>query len=250
MGNPYFLRGVYRGLAASEVQDLKSSDPHVLKSLTSKFRLVVFDLDGTLVDSRRDLAESANQVLEQCGAAPLPEETIGRMVGDGAATLVARVFTASTVPQPADALSRFLVIYNSRLLRFTRPYSGIPEVLDGLRSRVMLAVLTNKPVAATRSILEGLHLSGYFDDRVLGGDGPFPRKPQPAGLHHLIATAGVTPSTTVLVGDSVIDWRTAHAASAISCVARYGFGYDGFPTDLLHAHDLLIDRPDQLPALL
>ncbi len=211
---------------------------------------MVFDLDGTLVDSRRDLAESANQLLEQCGARSLPEEAIGQMVGDGAATLVARVFAASTVPQPVDALSRFLAIYNSRLLRFTRPYPGIPELLDGLRARVPLAVLTNKPLPATRSILDGLHLSGYFDDRVLGGDGPFPRKPDPAGLHHLIATAGVAPSASVLVGDSVIDWRTAHAASAVSCVARYGFGYDGFPTDLLQAHDLLIDRPDEFPALL
>jgi phosphoglycolate phosphatase len=228
----------------------KSSRPQILKSSTSKFRLVVFDLDGTLVDSRRDLAESANQLLEQCGGAPLPEESIGRMVGDGAATLVARVFAASTVPQPADALPRFLAMYNSRLLRFTRPYARIPELLDGLQWRVTLAVLSNKPLQATRSILEGLHLSGYFDDRVLGGDGPFPRKPDPAGLHHLIATAGVAPSNTVLVGDSVIDWRTAHAASAISCVARYGFGYDGFPTDLLQTHDLLIDNPDQLPALL
>jgi phosphoglycolate phosphatase len=225
-------------------------DRRILKSSFARLRLVVFDLDGTLVDSRRDLAESANQLLEECGAPPLAEETIGRMVGDGAATLVKRVFEASPVPQPSDALSRFLALYNSRLLRFTRPYPGIPGALAVLRSRVTLAVLTNKPLAATKSILQGLDLSAYFADRVLGGDGPFPRKPEPEGLRHLIERCGVLPSTTVLVGDSVIDWRTAHAAQAVSGVARYGFGYDGFPTHLLGETDRIIDHPDDLPALL
>src|SRR5262245_58556665 len=108
-------------------------------------RLVVFDLDGTLVDSRRDLAESANAVLAEFGCGPLSEERIGRMVGDGAATLVARAFAASGRQQPDDALARFLAVYNRRLLQFTRPYPGIPEVLELLRSASQLAVLTNKP---------------------------------------------------------------------------------------------------------
>jgi len=214
------------------------------------FPLIVFDLDGTLVDSRRDLAESANQLLEQCGAQPLTEEAIGRMVGDGAATLVARVFAAVNLRAPEEALSRFLALYNNRLLRFTRPYEGIPELLDRLQSRATLAVLTNKPLAATRIILDGLDLSGYFDERVVGGDGPFPRKPSPDGLLHLIASAGVTPAATLLVGDSVIDWRTARAAGSSSCVARYGFGFNGFPTDQLEHSDLMIDRPAELLPLL
>jgi phosphoglycolate phosphatase len=194
-------------------------------------------LDGTLVDSRRDLAESANQLLEQCGGSPLAEEAIGRMVGDGAATLVARVFAAAHVPQPADALSRFLAIYNGRLLRFTRPYAGIQELLASLHARAALAVLTNKPLAATRTILDGLDLTPYFGARIVGGDGPFPRKPSPDGLKHLMADAGVLPATTMLVGDSVIDWRTAHTAGAVSCVARYGFGFEGFPIDALKESD-------------
>jgi phosphoglycolate phosphatase len=214
------------------------------------FRLIVFDLDGTLVDSRRDLAESANQLLDQCGAQPLTEETIGRMVGDGAATLVARVFAAVNLPAPGDALSRFLALYNDRLLRFTTPYEGIPELLNRLQSRAALAVLTNKPLAATRTILDGLDLSGYFDDRVVGGDGPFPRKPSPEGLLHLVASAGVTPAAALLVGDSIIDWRTAHAAGSSSCVARYGFGFNGFPTDQLEHSDLVIDHPAELLPLL
>jgi phosphoglycolate phosphatase len=211
---------------------------------------VVFDLDGTLVDSRRDLAESANQLLEQCGGSPLAEEAIGRMVGDGAATLVARVFVAASVPQPIDALPRFLTLYNSRLLRFTIPYPGIPQLLAIVQARAKLAVLTNKPLGATRTILDGLDLSRYFGDRVVGGDGPWPRKPSPDGLAHLMGSAGVSPETTLLVGDSVIDWRTAHAAGASSCVARYGFGFDGFPVDVLRPEDRLIDRPAELLALL
>src|SRR5262249_7157958 len=140
--------------------------------------------------------------------------------------------------------------YNSRLLRFTKPYGGIPELLDQLRSRTTLAVLTNKPLRATISILEGLELAGYFGPRVVGGDGPFPRKPSPDGLHQLILDAGVAPATTLLVGDSVIDWQTAHAAGAMSCIARYGFGFDGFPTYQLRDTDRVIDDPADLPALL
>jgi phosphoglycolate phosphatase len=207
--------------------------------------LVAFDLDGTLVDSRRDLAEAANQILEECGAPPLPELAIGRMVGDGAATLVARVFAAAGLEPPPNVLARFLAVYNARLLRCTRPYPGVKETLDALEGRTVLAVLTNKPLKATREILEGLGLAEYFGPRVVGGDGPFPRKPSPEGLQALIADAGVLPSSTVLVGDSVIDWRTAHAAGAVSCVARYGFGFDGFPVELLTSSDLVVDSlPD------
>ena len=228
----------------------QSSNPEILNSSNLRFRLIVFDLDGTLIDSRRDLAESANELLEQCGASPLAEDAIGRMVGDGAATLVARVFLASHLPEPSDALARFLTLYNSRLLRFTKPYDGIPELLASLAALTPLAVLTNKPLTATRAILDGLALSHFFKGRVVGGDGPFPRKPSPEGLEHLISGAQADPGTTMLVGDSVIDWRTAHAAGAVSCMARYGFGFDGFPVELLEETDRWIDCPAELPALL
>ena len=159
------------------------------------YQLFVFDLDGTLVDSRRDIADSANVLLETCGARPLPEETIGRMVGNGAATLVARAFAASGLEPPPDALERFLAIYDTRLLLHTRPYPRMAEVLAALGARAALAVLTNKPLAATRSILAGLDLARFFDDEaVVGGDGPFPRKPDPGGLQHLVSRAGVLPS--------------------------------------------------------
>ncbi len=213
-------------------------------------RLIVFDLDGTLIDSRRDLANATNALLVECGAAPLPEERIGRMVGDGAATLVARAFDARGVARPADALSRFLAIYEAHLLEHTRPYSGIPTVLDALGARASLAVLTNKPIGSTRRILAGLDLARYFaDDAVIGGDGPLPRKPDPAGLRHLIARAGVTAESTLLVGDSVIDWRTARAASTRVCLVRYGFGFDSISPADLGAHDRVIEAPDGLLAM-
>ena len=210
------------------------------------FTLIVFDLDGTLVDSRRDIAEAANTLLEECGAAPLSEERIGRMVGDGAATLVARAFAAVGMAAPADALERFVAIYRSRLLRHTRPYPGIPDVLSHLSQRAALALLTNKPIAATREILEGLDLARYFGASVVGGDGPFPRKPSPSGLQHLAAAAGATAEATMLVGDSVIDWRTARAASTAICIARYGFGFESIPVAELGPADRLVDAPEEL----
>jgi len=214
------------------------------------YRLIVFDLDGTLVDSRRDIAESANALLETCGARPLSEETIGRMVGAGTATLVARAFAAAGIERPADALDRFLAIYDARLLKYTRPYPRIPEVLETLAARTPLAVLTNKPLAATRSILFGLGLDRYFDDEaIVGGDGPFARKPDPAGLRHLASRAGVSPSATLLVGDSIVDWQAARNASTGVCLARYGFGFEGFPVDELGPSDRLIEAPSDLLTL-
>jgi phosphoglycolate phosphatase len=214
------------------------------------FQLIVFDLDGTLIDSRRDLANATNALLVECGAAPFSEERIGGMVGDGAATLVARAFAAAAVERPPDALDRFLRIYGDHLLDHTRPYPGVREALDHLRSRAQLAVLTNKPLASTRRILDGLSLASYFPaEAVLGGDGPFPRKPDPAALCHLAAHAHVPLRDTLLVGDSAIDWRTARAAGVAACLVRYGFGFDGVPLDQLRAEDRVIAVPTELMSL-
>jgi phosphoglycolate phosphatase len=211
------------------------------------FQLYVFDLDGTLIDSRRDLANATNALLVECGAAALPEDRIGRMVGDGAATLVARAFEAAGMTRPPDALARFLRIYDAHLLDYTRPYPGIVAALDTLGARASLAVLTNKPLASTREILAGLDLARYFDaDAIIGGDGPFARKPDPAGLRHLMARVGATAASTLLVGDSVIDWKTARDASAHVCLARYGFGFETFPLDDISHGDRIIDSPEAL----
>jgi phosphoglycolate phosphatase len=206
--------------------------------------LIVFDLDGTLIDSRRDLADAANALLVECAAPSLAEEDIGQMVGEGAAVLVARAFAASGTVPPADALARFLAIYDRHLLDHTRPYAGTPETLSTLAGRATLAVLTNKPLGATRRILEGLDLGRYFGaGLVVGGDGPFPRKPDAAGLKHLMEAARSHPSDTLLVGDSFIDWKTARAGLTSICLARYGFGFRGFPLEELGPNDLIIDSP-------
>ena len=214
-------------------------------------RFVVFDLDGTLVDSRRDLAESANALLAECGCATQPEEAIGRMVGDGAATLVARAFAAGGCPPPPDALARFLAIYNARLLKFTRPYERVDEVLEALEPRMPLAVLTNKPLASTRYILDGLDLARFFQpDLVAGGDGPLPRKPDPSGLNALCDRVGVDPASTLMVGDSVVDWQTARAAGTRVCLASYGFGFESVPAGSLRADDAVIGSPAALLGML
>lgn len=187
-------------------------------------------------------------MLRECGGTPHSEDAIGRMVGDGAATLVARAFTAAGVTQPTDALQRFLEVYDSRLLRHTRPYNGVAELLDALSTSTRLAVLTNKPLGATRTILEGLGLARHFEGLVRGGDGPLPRKPDPQGLLALIASAGSTAARTLMVGDSVVDWRTAAAAGANACLARYGFGAHDFPLADLRPCDLAIATPLELLA--
>jgi phosphoglycolate phosphatase len=220
--------------------------PRILKAFS---RLIVFDLDGTLVDSRRDIADSANVLLQRAGTSPLPEETIGRMVGEGAATFVRRAFEAAAVPQPHDALEQFLQIYATRLLVHTRPYPGIPELLGRLEASFGLAVLTNKPIRSTRDILDGLQLSRFFTrEAVIGGDGSLGRKPSTEGLQRLMDQSGSTPADTVLVGDSLIDWRTAEAAGVKICLARYGFGFESIPDDVARSA-CVIDAPLDLLQL-
>jgi phosphoglycolate phosphatase len=216
----------------------------------SPFSLIVFDLDGTLVDSRRDLADAANALLVECGGEPLTESAIARMVGEGAPVLVARAFAAAGIQAPADAVARFLAIYHERLLVHTRPYPGMPDVLDALGARASLAVLTNKPLAATRAVLAGLDLARHFsDEAVIGGDGPFARKPDPAGLQYLASRTAVPMSETLLVGDSLVDWKTARSAPTAVCMARYGFGFETFPLDVLGLEDRTIDAPSELLSL-
>ena len=210
--------------------------------------LIVFDLDGTLIDSRRDLADATNALLEELGALPLPLEAVAAMVGEGAAVLVRRALTASGLdPLTPGALDRFLVHYDARLVAHTRPYPGMLEALDALRAVAPLAVLTNKPQRATERILGALELAPYFA-HVVGGDTPLGRKPDPAGLLHLAEASGVAPHATMLVGDSPIDQETARRAGTRICLARYGFGFTFGPAEL-DGVDLIVDRPGDLVAL-
>ena len=143
--------------------------------------LVVFDLDGTLVDSHRDLAEATNALLAELGAAPLSHDVVTSLVGEGAAVLVRRALErAGLDPDTPDALERFLSHYDARLLDTTRPYAGMVETVSALRATCRLAVLTNKPERPTMRILEGLQMDALFSDAI-GGDSPHGRKPRPRG---------------------------------------------------------------------
>jgi phosphoglycolate phosphatase len=208
-------------------------------------RLIVFDLDGTLIDSRKDLADSTNALIAELGGSPLREDDVAAMVGEGARMLVRRALAAAGIDaDETRALERFLELYSARLLDSTVLYPGIAETIAQLSARCPLAVLTNKPSAPSRRILDGLGVSKQFDE-IVGGDSPFGRKPDPAGLLHLCDRAHAERPSTLLVGDSRIDVDTARNAGTRMCLARYGFGYrenlasnDGV--------DRVIDSPSEL----
>jgi phosphoglycolate phosphatase len=210
--------------------------------------LIVFDLDGTLVDSSVDLANAVNALLIELGGQPLAETAIVAMVGEGASVLVRRALTAAALdPDTPGALDRFLAHYDPHLLDHTRPYPGMIDTLTWLNGRLPMAVLTNKPAHATELMLRGLSLRMYFR-HAIGGDTPYGRKPNPAGLLHLAADCGVDPGRVLLVGDSPIDLATARNAGASICLARYGFGYR-FEADDFRGDELFIDAPADLVGL-
>jgi phosphoglycolate phosphatase len=208
-------------------------------------RLIVFDLDGTLVDSKRDLADSANALIAELGGVALSEDQVAAMVGEGAAVLVRRALEAAGLdPRSATALPRFLELYDERLLVHTVPYEGMVDALTALAPHVPMAVLTNKPTRATERILSGLGLRERFRE-VIGGDTAYGRKPDPAGLQELIERASATPGTTWLVGDSRIDLETARRAGVRICLARYGFGFR-FDIGDFDGTELFVDSPSEL----
>jgi phosphoglycolate phosphatase len=215
-----------------------------------RYRHVCFDLDGTLVDSRADLADTVNHVLADLGRPAMPAAVVQGFVGDGARKLVER--SLGSAPSAAlvdDALARFLERYGRHLLDATKPYPGIPPLLEALRARaITLSVLTNKPEGMSRAILDGLGLGPLFL-AVVGGDTLPRRKPDPAGVEHLLRLAGGERAQMLLVGDSAVDVRTARAAGTAFCGVAWGLALEGLraecpdriiadPSDLL----LLVDR--------
>jgi phosphoglycolate phosphatase len=210
--------------------------------------LIVFDLDGTLVDSSLDLTNAVNALLYDLGATPIPTADVVGMVGDGAAVLVRRALTAAGLdPETPGALERFLAHYDPHLLDNTRPYPGIVETLQKLSVGAALAVLTNKPARATELMLAGLDLRGYFRD-VIGGDTKWGRKPAPAGLLHLCESSGVDPADTLVIGDSAVDLATARNGCTRICLARYGFGFR-FDGSEFRGDETFIDSPVELARL-
>jgi phosphoglycolate phosphatase len=188
-------------------------------------RLIAFDLDGTLIDSRRDLADAANQLIAELGGTPQSEEAVGRMVGDGARVLVERALAAAGLADPGHALQRFLAIYDTRLLNHTRPYPGVEHALEAARRGARVTVLTNKPLHHTARIVEALGWAPLFDE-VVGGDNPLGRKPEPQALLAMMSGAGVTAAQAMLVGDSKVDLDTARRAGVRCCLVSFGYGFE------------------------
>lgn len=184
--------------------------------------LVAFDLDGTLVDSAADIAAAASAFTESLGGRPLGHDEVVAMVGEGVGVLVRRALTAAGLdPETPDAVARYLAHYDERLLATTRLYPGVQVVLDHLDPLLPLAVVTNKPAAPSERILDALGVRAHFHT-VIGGDGPFPRKPDPAALRSLMPHANGGP--LVYVGDSDVDAEAAERAGAAFVLAGYGFG--------------------------
>jgi phosphoglycolate phosphatase len=207
-------------------------------------RLVVFDLDGTLVDSTEDIAAAFNHTLRRVapGTPPLGLAVIRALVGHGARNLVERgLAVAGLGLDPARVLPVFLEVYSTCLLDKTRLYPGTAETLEALAGR-SLAVLTNKPGGLSRAILAGLGVADRFVRVLGGGDGPA-SKPDPAGLALLMKEFAVTPAQTLMVGDSPVDVATARAAGVEIAGVLYGLD----PASLRAAQpDFMIESPRQL----
>lgn len=204
---------------------------------------VVFDLDGTLIDSRADLSAAVNHMLRALGLSELPLETVCQYVGEGARVLVQRSLGPAHEKRLDEGLRIFLAYYSAHLLDQTRPYDGIPEAVAALAPRgVALSVLTNKPVAMSRTILAGLGLLPHFA-AVVGGDSLPTRKPDPAGMEYLLAATRAARERTLLVGDSLVDLKTATAAQVAFCGVAWGLRR----ADLVAARvGRMIDHPNQL----
>lgn len=209
-------------------------------------RVLVFDLDGTLIDSKLDLALAVNATLEWMGRAPIEHDLISSYVGDGASVLIQRAL-GEDAPEAEclRALEHFLHYYRAHMLDNTVAYPGVREGLTALAGYPM-AVLTNKPTRISKLILEGLEMARYF--RYIHGGNSFERKkPDPMGLEALLKDFKVAPPEALMVGDSDVDVQTARNAKTWACGVTYGFGSARLAEC---PPDLLLDSLAELPPLL
>ncbi|MDE1154472.1 MAG: HAD hydrolase-like protein [Acidobacteriaceae bacterium] len=232
--------------------------------MSSSLRLLVFDLDGTLIDSSEDLTNSVNAMLVHLGKSPLPHAVISSYIGDGAAMLVRRALgdpgdADSAAPAHDEefqtAFRYFLSYYREHKLDNTRPYPGVLDALQTLRAlfpNASMAILTNKPVGPSRDICDALGLSPYFFQNY-GGDSFPTKKPDPTGLLQLIQEASalqgqpLLPDEVVMIGDSDVDVLTARRASTRALGCSYGLA----PYSLTLAEpDSIVATPSEWPAAL
>ena len=220
-------------------------DPHSIK-------LVIFDLDGTLIDSRLDLVHSVNAALRHIHRPELPEEVIASYVGDGAPILIQRALGGEKVDEALvrKGLEFFLSYYREHKLDHTTVYPGIQQALGAIQSSGngmprKMAVLTNKPVHPSRAIVESLGLGQYFS-QIYGGNSFSTKKPEPEGALKLVSEAGVRPELAAIVGDSHVDIRTGRNAGLWTIAVTYGFA----PHTLEEEDpDVLVDSPEELSTI-
>jgi phosphoglycolate phosphatase len=223
----------------------RAFDPHSIK-------LVIFDLDGTLIDSRLDLVHSVNAALRHIGRPELPDDVIASYVGDGAPILIQRALGGEVVD---DALVRqglqfFLSYYREHKLDHTTVYAGINEALTAVQRASnsvprKMAVLSNKPVVPSRAIVEALGLGRFFT-QIYGGNSFATKKPDPEGARKLLEETGVRAEEAAIVGDSHVDVETGRNAGLWTVGVNYGFA----PHTLKeNPPDVLVDTPHELQEL-
>ena len=214
--------------------------------ILSGIELVVFDLDGTLADTKKDLALGVNAMREFLGLGPLPLDAVTSYVGNGVTVLIKRALgDQASEGNVEKGLTFFLNYYSHHLLDNTVAYPGVREALEGLGNRKM-AILTNKPTSFSREIVAGLGLAPYFFE-IYGGDSFPTKKPDPIGIKRLMSFVSTTAGETLMVGDSDTDVLTGRNAGVWTCGVTYGFG----PESLEKAGpDLLLDDLRDLPAAL
>lgn len=197
-------------------------------------RALIFDLDGTLIDSKLDLIHSVNAMLKEMGRPELEAKTISGYIGHGAPQLVARALGGTaTEEELKQALQFFLGYYEEHKMDNTRAYPGVAETLKDIK-RMPMAVLTNKPVRISVRILKSLGLADYF--RVIYGGNSFEsKKPDPFGARKILDELAVSPTEAMVIGDSEVDIQTARNAGTLAAAVNYGFGVHDrarYPADI------------------
>jgi phosphoglycolate phosphatase len=212
----------------------------------SSVRVLIFDLDGTLIDSKLDLIRSVNAMLLEMGHEQLHEDTISGYIGHGAPQLVGRALgNNATETEREHALKFFLAHYEEHKLDSTCAYPGVLEALEQLTALPM-AILTNKPVRVSKRILEALGLAKYFR-AVYGGNSFETKKPDPLGAQTILREFGVASAEAILIGDSEVDVKTARNAGTLAASVNYGFGTHDRAA---HPADFYLDRLTDLPLRL